>query len=137
MINKFLNKIGITSKLTRKQLDKFIERHRSDGYTLDIGCAYSPYAAFFPNRVGLDIKPWPGVDVIGDAHQLPFEDEKFDNILCLEVLEHLHSPQTAVAEMRRVLKPGGHLILSTRFIFLTTEFIRKIIKKQLLKKQLG
>ena len=117
MINKFLDKTGLTTKLTRAQLAKFIERHRSDGYTLDIGCANSPYAVFFPNRVGLDIKEGSGVDVIGDVNHLPFEDNKFDNVLCTEVLEHLRTPQQALAEIKRVLKPSGHLILSTRFIF--------------------
>ncbi|KKT52734.1 MAG: Methyltransferase type 11 [Candidatus Yanofskybacteria bacterium GW2011_GWF1_44_227] len=48
---------------------------------------------------------------------LPFEDGKFDIILCTEVLEHLHSPHVAISEMKRVLKVGGKLILTTRFIF--------------------
>jgi len=117
MINKYLSKIGITSKLTRKKLVQFIERNKSEGLTLDIGCAYSPYKSFFPNRIGVDINFSPGVDIIADAHKLPFENEKFENILCSEVLEHLHSPWVAIAEMGRVLKKGGHLILTTRFIY--------------------
>lgn len=117
MLNKTLNKIGLTSKLTRNRLAGFIEKHKGNGLTLDIGCAYSPYAEYFPNRVGFDIKPGPGVDMVGDAHHLPFENEKFDNVLCTEVLEHLHSPELAISEMRRVLKRGGILILSTRFIY--------------------
>lgn len=112
MIKDFL-----TTKITRKELEKFIKEHSSDKYTLDLGCANSPYSQYFPNRVGLDVSPGKGVDVIGDAHALPFEDGKFDVILCTEVLEHLHTPHLAIAEMERVLKRNGILILTTRFIF--------------------
>lgn len=112
MFKKFL-----THKITRDKLDIFIRQYASDEFTLDIGCANSPYSCYFPNRVGFDAVPGQGVDVVGDAHRLPFESDKFDRILCTEVLEHLHSPHLAIAEMHRVLKPGGLLILSTRFIF--------------------
>ena len=117
MINKILKKIGLTSKITRQKLELFIQKHKSNGLTLDIGCSNSPYVKYFPNLIGLDIQNGPKVDVVADVHKLPFEDEKFDNILCTEVLEHLHSPHLAISEMKRVLKPGGKLILSTRFIF--------------------
>jgi len=117
MINKILKKIGLTSKITRQKLEIFIQKHQNKGLTLDIGCADSPYAKYFPNRIGLDSQAGPNIDVVADTHQLPFADEKFDNILCTEVLEHLYSPHLAIAEMKRVLKPGGKLILSTRFIF--------------------
>ncbi len=43
----------------------------------------------------------------GDAHSLPFEDNQFDVVYCRYVLEHLHNPEVAVAEMFRVLKQGG------------------------------
>ena len=38
-------------------------------------------------------------------------------VLCTEVLEHLPEPQKAIDEMFRVLKPGGQLLLTTRFLF--------------------
>lgn len=107
----------LTKKITRKNLEKFISENASDKRTLDIGCAGSQYARYFPNRVGLDIHMREGVDIVGDAHKLPFTDEEFDNILCTEVMEHLYSPYIAVNEMKRVLKKGGKLILTTRFIF--------------------
>lgn len=108
---------SLTKKITRGHLRKFITEHASDAYTLDIGCANSPYSKYFPKRVGLDIAAGPGVDVVSDAHTLPFPDATFDQILCTEVLEHLHTPEQAIKEMNRVLKPGGTILLTTRFVF--------------------
>lgn len=108
---------GIKIKITRNALNIFLEKHKSEKYTLDLGCKNSPYSALFPNRTGMDIENGYGVDIVGDAHSLPFEDNKFDIVLCTEVLEHLHTPEKAVSEMKRVLSPNGQLILTTRFIF--------------------
>ncbi|MCW2543688.1 MAG: Methyltransferase type 11 [Frankiales bacterium] len=45
--------------------------------------------------------------VRGDAYRLPFADESFDRIIAAEVLEHLPADTDAMAELFRVLKPGG------------------------------
>ena len=55
----------------------------------------------------LNVYPWENVDIIGDAHDLPYKDCVVDNIMSRAVLEHLEDPQTAVNEMYRVLKKGG------------------------------
>lgn len=119
MINSLLLKIGLTKKITRAKLDKFLMKHKdAHALVLDLGCGTSaPYAKYFPNRIGFDAVSGGGVDIVGDAHRLPFENDKFDVILCTEVLEHIHSPEIAISEMKRVLKRQGKLILTTRFIF--------------------
>lgn len=104
-------------KITRERLERFLRKYANDAYTLDLGCANSPYSKLFPNRFGVDVKEGKGVDVVADAHELPLPDEKFEQIVATEVLEHLHTPEVAIKEMTRVLKPGGRLILTTRFIF--------------------
>ncbi len=47
----------------------------------------------------------------GEAYHLPFHDRSFDAVLCVGVLQSLQSINEAMAEMQRVLKPGGYLLL--------------------------
>lgn len=108
---------ALSAKLTRITLDQFIQSHASTGRTLDIGAQTGPYAACFPHRVALDIQPRRGVQIVADAQALGLARETFDVVLCTEVLEHLPEPQRAIDEMYRVLKPGGTLLLTTRFLF--------------------
>lgn len=51
--------------------------------------------------------------VVGDVLRLPFRDGGFDAAVCLEVIEHVPDPALLVAELARVLRPGGVLFLST------------------------
>lgn len=108
---------ALSAKLTRVTLDRFVQAHASTGRTLDVGSQNGPYAALFPNRIALDICRGNGVQVLGDAQALAFRDAAFDVVLCTEVLEHLPEPQRAIDEMWRVLKAGGTLLLTTRFLF--------------------
>lgn len=109
---------GLTDKLVRKRIDAFLQMHATSERTLDVGGGSGPYKKYFPNRVCIDSEAGDGVDVVGDAHDLSrFRNGEFERVLCTEVLEHLHTPQKAIDEMRRVLAPGGKLILTTRFIF--------------------
>ena len=53
-----------------------------------------------------------GVDLHeGDAHDLPFDDASFDTVVCCLALCSIPDPPRALAEMRRVLVPGGRLLL--------------------------
>jgi len=106
-----------SKKITRKRLNIFLKQHTSSKKTLDIGCGNKYYDNLFPNKINIDIDKNKKPDIIASVYNLPFQDNEFDNILCLEVLEHLFEPAKAISEINRVLKPGGKLILSTRFIF--------------------
>ncbi len=108
---------ALSAKLTRVTLDTFIVSHASGGRTLDLGSQNGPYAAHFPRRVALDLHHAANIHLRGDAHLLPFVDGAFDVVLCTEVLEHLTEPPRAIDDMFRVLKPGGQLLLTTRFLF--------------------
>lgn len=114
-----IDRTGLTRKITRERTDAFFRRYRTDALTLDIGCGNDPYAALFPNKKNLEIAPRPGVrvDYVASAEAMPIPDAMFDVILCNAMLEHTPSPVTAVREMRRVLKPGGLLLVTVPFIF--------------------
>lgn len=64
--------------------------------------------------VGVDVAAGPGVDRVADACDLPFDDKAFDLVVSTEMLEHCERPWLAVAEMHRVLVPGGVLLLTCR-----------------------
>jgi ubiquinone/menaquinone biosynthesis C-methylase UbiE len=95
------------------------------GSLLDVGCGEMPFRfAFHPDLAytGLDVAEavdfgMTGNDAIKlfDGTNIPFADNSFDNILCTEVIEHALDPETLVKEMHRVLKPGGHLVLTVPF----------------------
>jgi ubiquinone/menaquinone biosynthesis C-methylase UbiE len=52
-----------------------------------------------------------------DVHNLQFEDCSFSGVLALGVLPWLHSPEQAVAEMARVLQPGGFMLVNADNVF--------------------
>lgn len=53
-----------------------------------------------------------GTLVQGDAEHLPFRDRAWERVYCSEVLEHIPSPPTALAEMRRIVADGGVAVVS-------------------------
>lgn len=56
-------------------------------------------------------------DTKADLLSLPFADGAFDGIILTEVLEHCTDPRRALAEVRRVLKPGGLLLVTSPFLW--------------------
>ncbi len=78
----------------------------SKGIAFDaVGIEPNPVMAEKARRKGYTV-------VIAFAESLPFEDSTFDFVLCTDVLHLSKDPAKAVAEMHRVLKPGGHMLIS-------------------------
>src|SRR2546423_1579564 len=99
---------------------------RSGMRVLDLGCGDGRTSGSWLRARGCE---YVGVDIsrngveetrklgleahqIEDASSLPFTRANFDAVVCIEVLEHLFAPAAAAAEIRRVLKPGGILIVT-------------------------
>jgi SAM-dependent methyltransferase len=53
-----------------------------------------------------------GTGVVGDALRLPFPPGSFDRVIAAEVLEHIHDDRGAIAELARVLRPGGTMAVT-------------------------
>jgi ubiquinone/menaquinone biosynthesis C-methylase UbiE len=67
--------------------------------------------------VVMDKVPDYNPDIVGDVCQMPFENESVDAIICMNLLEHVDDPFTAIKEIYRILKPGGYVYFDTPFIF--------------------
>jgi SAM-dependent methyltransferase len=67
--------------------------------------------------VGLDIELGLDVDLVADAHQLPFAPEAFQVVIGCSLLEHLKRPWVAMGEMCRVVGHGGVLFVDTHQTF--------------------
>ena len=70
-----------------------------------------------PCVVRMDVHLTPHVDVVGDAHHLPFRTGAFDFVFSLAVVEHLREPFNAAQEIWRVLKDGGYTYNECNFVF--------------------
>lgn len=91
---------------------------------LDVGCGTSPYRSLIAHE------SWRGLEIdtpearsrgVADDYytglSFPYGPNHFDGVLCNQVLEHVFTPEEFLAELFRVLKPGGKLLLSVPFIW--------------------
>jgi SAM-dependent methyltransferase len=96
------------------------------GRVLDIGGGTAPIKAFRPDVVSTDILSFPGIDVVADAHRMPFADGHFAGVVMLDVLHHLERPIEFLREASRVLRPGGRLaMIEPAMTPLAREFYRR------------
>ena len=89
------------------------------GDLIDVGCGTQPYRRYFEHvqrTVACDFDSSRGnVDFACPADRIPSPPLSFDAVLCTEVLEHVPDPLAVWREFYRVLRPGGHVLLSTPF----------------------
>lgn len=103
-------------------LNRFAEPRLRElqGDIVVIGAGKEPYATLMPRAaaiVATDIDKHEGIDLVADAHALPFPPEAFDCLVAIEVFEHLHDPRQAAAEVLRVLKRNGTALVTVPFLF--------------------
>lgn len=94
------------------------------GRMVDVGYGGQPYRNLFTvdEYCGVELdtelnRKTKKADIYYDGVSLPFESDRFDALLCNQVLEHVQDEDPFVAELARVLRPGGAMILSAPFLW--------------------
>jgi SAM-dependent methyltransferase len=91
------------------------------GKVLNAGAGYRDISPIVDGElVNQDIpNEWHGgknIHIYSPLHEIPADDGHFDAVICNAVLEHVANPVEVLQEIRRVLKPGGHLYLCIPFM---------------------
>ena len=102
-----------------ESVERFAAALPSGSLVLDAGSGEGQHKQFFPNQryFGVDLAVgnahwnYRDLDALADLTALPFPAHTFDAALNIVTLEHLRHPAAALAEIARVLKPGGRLLL--------------------------
>jgi len=88
------------------------------GKVLDLGCGNKPYEEMFKGvaaeYIGCDIvqSDLKKVDIICEVTKIPLLDSSFDTVFSTQVIEHVEDHNALLKEAYRLLKPGGHIIVS-------------------------
>ncbi len=111
------------SPVLNEWLETRLERFGRDAAVLDLGCGRGYWLDRMEARgltpVGVEYLADRAAEYdgdapvsVGDALYLPFRDASIDLVWSIHVLHHLPDPATALREVRRVLRPGGHLVIA-------------------------
>lgn len=88
---------------------------KSEGKTLELGSGSGNFKEFMPECISSDIDNCDWLDMIFDAHKMPFENESLGNIVMIDVLHHLYNPVLFLNEAARVLNKSGRVIMLEPF----------------------
>src|SRR5256714_6937453 len=133
-----VNDVGTRNEATRAAwLEKTLAQIPAGGRLLDAGAGERQFEEFCHhldyvaqdfgkydgkgNLAGLQTGSWnqATLDIVSDISNIPEPEASFDAVLCVEVFEHIPAPVLAIREFARLLKRGGHLIITAPFCSLT------------------
>ena len=119
---------GARGNSSRVYLHRFLSRAgeavQPGQLVLDAGSGRAPYRDLFAHAryetadfLAVKGKKYTDQDYVCDLADIPVEDARFDHVLLTQVLEHLPEPGEVLAELCRVLKPGGTLWLTAPLFY--------------------
>lgn len=123
------NEVAVGSRLVSDITARFYQdkiASYAHGRLADLGCGKVPLYEAYTNHVhDVTCVDWQSpagatshLDVECDlGKKLPFEDSSFDTVVLSDVLEHIADPKHLWAELHRLIKPGGKLLMNTPFMY--------------------
>ena len=96
-----------------RAVKRMIRQMEPNAKILDLGSGVDRRT---PNTINLEIEPTSYVDVVGDAHALPFKDGVFQAVISEAVLEHVRAPGQVVEEIYRVVDTAGYVCAAVPFL---------------------
>ena len=103
---------------------RLLRRWLAGGTVLEVGTGLGAFAHRLAERyrvIGMDLdaavvarafRSSPVMGIAGSAYDLPLPDASLDAVVVFDVLEHLAETDRALAELRRVVRPGGYVLMS-------------------------
>lgn len=93
---------------------RFLKKYKPGSIMLNIGSGvHKPH----PDIINVDIFYYKDVDLVANGEELPLPTGSVDAIVCESLLEHVPQPEKIVAEMYRVLRPGGQMYIVIPFVY--------------------
>jgi len=142
----FVNPFWLSRRALYASLREYAPR--LTGTVLDFGCGSTPYRGLLTaatRYIGLeydspDNRRHKRADIFYDGLTIPLEDGSLDNVLSTQTIEHVPNPARIVAEWRRILRPGGKLLMTVPFMWpehemphdfqrYTTNGLRKLLEE--------
>ena len=109
---------GAARRILQPQLEAWAASHPPDAEILEVGAGHYDHRPYFRcTLTKFDADETQHPDIVGDALNMPIEDDRFDGALAISVLEHVDDPYQVVREMFRVLKPGASAFAWIPFTF--------------------
>src|SRR5918998_6284544 len=109
---------GASRRLLMPTLQRWASPPTTIAMALEVATGHYDHRPFFDcTLTKFDADTSQSPDIVGDAHAMPMDDDRFDGALAISVLEHVEDPYQVVREMFRVLKPGAPVLAWIPFTF--------------------
>jgi SAM-dependent methyltransferase len=94
-----------------------------DGDVLELGSGAGHCQRFIPGLITSEVFPCPGVNLVVDAQQMPFQDASLRGIVFTNVLHHLPAVHQFFSEAARCLRPGGKILMIEPWVSPWSRFV--------------